>query len=437
MIRAARRIVEKLRLHGYEAFFAGGWVRDHLLRRKPKDVDIATSALPDDVLRLFPHSIAIGAQFGVIQVRLYGRAYEVATFRKDSVYLDGRHPSSVEFSGPEQDALRRDFTINGLFYDPVAERLIDFVHGRDDLQHKIIRTIGEASERFAEDKLRVLRAIRLSCNLGFSIEPGTWSALKEYAPDIRQVSWERIRDELIKLFTGPFPGTGLELLHESGLLLPILPEIEAMRGIPHMPGAVSGMDVFEHTRAALDMLRRPSAVLAFGTLLHDVGKPPALSEGVDRQDAGHELLGAKISRDICRRLRMSNEEMDRIADLVSTHMELQRINEMRESASRRLLCRPNIADHLELLRVNCLSGHKKLDVYWSCVQKVKACEKTPAPARLINGDDLVKLGFPPGPIFNRILQAVEDLQLEGVLHTREEALEHVKTAFPFSGESKP
>jgi poly(A) polymerase len=437
MIRAARRIVEKLRLHGHEAFFAGGWVRDYLLRRKPKDIDIATSARPDEVRRLFPHSLAIGAQFGVIQVRLYGRAYEVATFRRDNAYLDGRHPSSVEFSGPEQDALRRDFTINGLFYDPIADRLIDYVRGRSDIQNRLIRTIGNASERFAEDKVRMLRAIRFSCNLGFAITKDTWEAIQASALQILQVSWERIRDELVKLLTGPSPGTGLELLHASGLLAAILPEIEAMRGIPFVSGSASSTDVFQHARETLAVLRRPTAVLAFGALLRDVGKTEIAAGHSQWTADEHSLPGAKISRDLCRRLRMSNEETDRIVDLVSMHTELPRIDSMRESERRRFLCRPDIRDHLELFRAGCLAGRKKLDCYRRCLQKIREYERTPAPSPLISGEDLIALGYAPGPIFGKILQAIEDLQLEGILRTREEALEHIQNEFPFPGDTQP
>jgi len=437
MIRAARRIVEKLRLHGHEAFFAGGWVRDYLLRRKPKDIDIATSARPDEVRRLFPHSIAIGAQFGVVQVRLYRRAFEVATFRRDNAYLDGRHPSSVEFSGPEQDALRRDFTINGLFYDPLADRLIDYVRGRSDIQNKRIRTIGDASERFAEDKVRMLRAIRLSCSLGFTITKDTWKAIQASASQILQVSWERIREELLKLFTGPSPGTGLELLHDGGLLKPILPEIEALRGIPSLSGPESPMDAFQHTRATLDMLRKPTATLAFGALLHAVGKTESAADNALRPPGELALSGAQISRSLCRRLRMSNEDTERIVDLVSMHTELPRIDSMRECERRRFLSRPGIRDHLELFRASCLAGRKKLDHYWHCMQKVKEYEQTPAPSPLISGGDLIALGYPPGPIFARILQAIEDLQIEGILRTREEALEHIQTEFPFPGDTQP
>ena len=437
MIRAARRIVEKLRLHGHDAVFAGGWVRDTVLRRKPKDIDIATSAAPEEVLRLFPHSIAIGAKFGVIQVQLYGHAYEVATFRSDSAYVDGRHPSSVEFAGPEQDAMRRDFTINGLFYDPIEDRLIDYVHGRNDLQNRLIRTIGSAYERFEEDKLRMLRAVRLACSLDFTITAETWNALKQCAPQILQVSWERIRDELAKLFTGPAPGTGLSLLHESGLLPYILPEVDSMRGIPQSSAPDAGADVFAHTRTTLDRIRRPSLILAFGTLLHDVGKPEVYSEDPDRVVEAHASAGAKISRNVCRRLRMSNEEIERIVDLVSMHMDLAGISEMRKSTARRLLSRPDIGDHLELLRANCISNRVKLDAYWNCVQKVKEYKQIPAPSPLISGDDLIVLGYLPGPIFNRILQSVEDLQLEGALRSKGQAIEYVRISFPISGELKP
>ncbi len=437
MKRAARRIVEKLRLHGHEAFFAGGWVRDYLLRRKPKDIDIATSALPDEVLRLFPHSLAIGARFGVVQIRMYGHSYEVATFRSDKAYLNGRHPSAIEFSGPEQDALRRDFTVNGLFYDPIADRLIDYVHGKADIQNKIIRTIGDASARFADDKLRILRAIRLSCSLGFAIEKDTWIALQRLAPEILQVSWERIRDELIQIFTGPAPGEGLDLLHKSGLLAHILPEVEAMERIPQVPDATQAADVFTHTRTALALLRKPSTVVAFATLLHDIGKAAAISEDPAGRFKDHARLGGEMSRDICRRLRMSNDEADQIADLIATHMELPRISEMRESAAKKLLGKSNISDHLELFRVNCLSNQSGLDAYRQCLQRVDAYRRTPAPALLINGDDLIKMGYAPGPIFNEILQEVEDLQLEGVLRTRDEALEHVRRAFPLTGNTQP
>jgi poly(A) polymerase len=436
MKKAARRIIEKLRLHGHEAFFAGGWVRDFLLGRMPKDIDIATSALPDEVRKLFPHSKPIGAQFGVIQVHLYSHDYEIATFRSDNDYLDGRHPSSVTFSGPEEDAIRRDFTINGLFYDPVADRIIDYVHGRDDLRNKLVRTIGDPYARFKEDKLRMLRAIRFACGLGFEIVPDTWTAMQKLAPDILRVSWERIRDELVRLFTGPAPGLGLGMLHGSGLLKHILPEVDATRGVPQMPGSIPETDVFAHTQSALDLLQNPSSVLALGTLFHDVGKAHAFSKNPSGSSDGHAEAGGKISRDICRRLRLSNDETERISELVSRHMELLHADEMRESALKRFMRNPNFADHLELFRVNCLSNRRSPEIYLKCLRNLREYEKTPAAPFLINGDDLIRMGYLPGPVFSKILQAVEDLQLENAIKTREEALDYVKRAFSLSGKTE-
>jgi poly(A) polymerase len=432
MRKAARRIVEKLRLNGHEALFAGGWVRDYFLHRKPKDIDIATSARPDEVLRLFPHSKSIGAQFGVIQVILYGRAYEVATFRSDHAYLDGRHPSSVAFSGPEQDALRRDFTINGLFYDPIANCLIDYVLGKMDIQNRVIRTIGDPYARFSEDKLRMLRALRFACDLRFTIVPETWDAIQKHASDILQISWERIRDELIKLFTGPAPQEGLQLLYRSGLLQHILPEIAALRGIPQSPEDLSEIDVFAHTQNALAGLHKPSAILAMGTLLHEVGKPSMYSAN-SGQWAWHAQEGGKISEAIARRLKMSNEETAQIVDLVSTHPDFLRINEKRESAQRRLLSKPNIADHLELLRVHCLSGSGSLEIYSRCLEKREEYRQTLGP--LIKGEDLIEMGYSPGPIYGKILRTVEDLQFEGLLKTREEALQYIKVSFPMANQT--
>jgi poly(A) polymerase len=430
MKRAARRIVEKLRLHGHEAFFAGGWVRDLVLRRKPKDIDIATSALPEEVLILFSKSRSIGAQFGVVQVLMYGRTYEVATFRSDSSYIDGRHPSAISFCGPEEDALRRDFTINGLFYDPVADRLIDYVRGKHDIQNRLLRTIGDPGERFAEDKLRMLRAVRLSCELDFRIVPETWSAIQEHAGEILQVSWERIRDELVQLFTGRNPGTGLDLLRESGLLAYLLPEIQKMDGIPQTLESRSEIDVFTHTRTVLGMLRKPPVVLAFGALLHDVGKPPAYSPDESGTYDKHAQLGAAISAEICRRLRMSNQEINGVVDLVHFHMDFYKPGDMRKSDLKRLLKKENIGDHLELFRVNCLSNHKGLEIHSDYLKQLEAQKNEPAALPLITGTDLVEMGYSPGPIFTDILRAIEDLQLEGTLQTREEALMYVKMSFP-------
>jgi tRNA nucleotidyltransferase/poly(A) polymerase len=404
MRKAASRIVEKLRLHGHEAFFAGGWVRDILLGRKPQDIDIATNARPDEVLRLFPRSKSFGAQFGVIRVSMYGHAFEIATFRSDNAYLDGRHPSSVTFSSPEQDALRRDFTINGLFYDPVADRVIDYVQGANDIRSKLIRTIGNPDERFAEDKLRMLRAVRFACTLGFRIVPETWESIRRLAPGILQVSWERIREELTKILTGPDPAAGFDLLHRSGLLTHILPEVE-----------VTSVDQagFTQIRNALELLHHPSMPLAFAVLfLGSAGVPQATAE------------------QICRRLRMSNEETSRIVDLVSTQAEFSKVQDMRESALKKFLRMPHIADQLELYRVHCISSGAGLEIYDHCRRKLREYSREAVPAPLLSGEDLIAMGYSPGPVFKHILQTIEDLQLEGTLRTREEALAHVKAVFP-------
>jgi poly(A) polymerase len=430
MRKAARRIVEKLRLHGHEAFFAGGWVRDFLLRRRPKDIDIATSAMPDEVHRLFPNSRSIGAQFGVIQVPLYGHFYEVATFRSDNTYLDGRHPSSVTFSGPEQDALRRDFTINGLFYDPIADRLIDYVHGRSDIQSKLIRTIGKPEERFAEDKLRMLRAIRFACHLGFTSVPETWDAIRRLATGILQVSWERIRDELTAILTGPSPASGMHLLYDSGLLAWILPEVAAMHGISQPAGERGETDLFTRTAGSLALLRRPSLTLTFGTLLRDAGTVKTNVTPEESQGRSHAEQSAAIAEAVCRRLRMSNEEIGRIIDLVLHHTDFSRIRDMRESAFKKFLRRPDIDEHLELYRVDRLSSRGDLELYEYCRQKLQEFALETIPTPLITGEDLIAMGYSPGPIFKKILEDIENLQLEGALHTREEALSHVRTAFP-------
>jgi len=436
MKRAARRIVTKLRLHGHEAFFAGGCVRDLLLRRKPTDIDIATSATPEDVLALFPKSRSMGSQFGVVQVSLYGNLYEVATFRSDSEYLDGRHPSTVTFCGPEEDARRRDFTINGMFYDPIADRLIDYVRGRSDIQKRVIRTIGNPISRFEEDKLRMLRAIRLSCSLGFEIIPDTWNAIQKLASKILQVSAERIRDELTKLFIGPNPDVGLDLLYDGGLLDHILPEMAETRHIPQQPESLTGMNVFAHSRTALGLLRNSSTALAFGTLLHDVGKPSTFSEDKTQCFKSHAKVGAKIVETICRRLKMSNREVDKVVDLVRTHMNFFPAAQMPLSKLKRLLFKSNIGDHLELYRVNCLSNRKSLDNHSRYLDILRELNQKPKQPPLIGGKDLIEMGYLPGPVFAEILRKVEDLQLDGILRTRKDAVDFVKTHIPEEGKNQ-
>jgi len=436
MQKAARRIVERLRLHGHEAFFAGGWVRDFLLRRNPQDIDIATSALPEQVASIFPNSTLIGAEFGVVQVRMYRRAYEVTTFRSEGPYLDGRHPSAVTFSGPIQDAKRRDFTINGLFYDPSTGRIIDYVHGRADLQRKIIRTIGDPHERFSEDKLRMMRALRFAITLDFEIASDTWKAVQSLSPLILQVSWERIRDELIKILTGPKRDMGLDLLRESGILQQVLPEVTAMIGIAQPLDFHPEGDVYSHTRAALSLLRKPSRTLALGTLLHDIGKPATFSVQERIRFDGHVELGGEMAAEICRRLRMSNDETTAIVELVLHHLRFMNVREMRLSTLKRFLRLPNFKEHLELHRVDCLSSHRDLESYYFCLEKLEEFKNEQAPPPpLINGKDLIDFGYKPGPIFSEILQSVANLQLEGSIRSRSEALQYIRGSYPLPDDS--
>jgi poly(A) polymerase len=352
---------------------------------------------------------------------MYGHSYEVATFRSDNPYLDGRRPSSVSFSEPEQDALRRDFTVNGLFYDPLANRIIDYVHGKADIQSKLIRTIGNPKERFGEDKLRLMRAIRLACALEFDIVPETWEAIKALSPAILQISWERIRDELLKILTGASPLRGLDLLRESGILARILPEIEPLRLINDQGSEV---ELYSAARTRLGALHKPSATLALSALLQDVGKASA-SEN------------SEIAREICRRLKLSNMESDRIADLLDCRPAFLRANELREADLRRLLNKPNVGDHIELLRAEGVSAGRDLKTYHFCLDKLAEYEKKPFPASLLNGEDLIELGYEPGPRFKEILKAIEDLQLEGKIQTREEALQQAKTSFPLTDKTLP
>lgn len=416
MIRAARRIVDRLRLGGYEAYFAGGWVRDFLLRRKPKDIDIATSAPPGEVRRLFPRSRAIGARFGVVQVSMYGRQFEVTTFRSDRDYLDGRRPSSVVFSGPEEDARRRDFTINGLFYDPADGRLIDYVGGRADIEHRLIRTIGRPRERFREDKLRLLRALRFACSLGFDIVPETWDAIVALAPRITEVSWERIREELAAILTGPDPGRGLELLHRSGLLTELLPEVAVLAPSPHPRTG----NLLAHASAVLSRLRGASPRLAFAALLKDVGTVAgAGGAGDDRNRTG------TVER-ICRRLKMSNEDIQAIVGLVETHTRFFQLGEMSRSGWMRLAALPDIEDHLRLLGAVLAAGSEDSSLHTEWRRRLREYRESPPSPPFVDGTDLVALGLRPGPAFREILATVRDLQLEGVLPTREEALRYLR-----------
>ena len=426
----AERIAERLRKEGYIAYFAGGCVRDLLRGETPKDIDIATDARPEAVQNFFPRTYAVGAHFGVIVVLEGEFQFEVATFRSDGAYLDGRRPETVHFATPEQDAARRDFTINGMFFDPATDQVIDFVRGRADLDARLIRAIGDASQRFAEDRLRILRAIRFATVLDFQIENETWNAVRQSASGIDGISAERIREELVRIFLSPNRVRGWDLLDSSGLMGSILPELEAMKGCAQPPQFHPEGDVFVHTRLMLKLLpNEVSLPLVLSVLFHDIGKPPTST--VDEKGRirfnGHDRVGAEMTEAVMERLRFSRAEIDATVEAVRQHMVFKDVPNMRVAKLKRFMARPTFEDELELHRVDCASSHRMMENYDFLQQKRQEFANEPIiPPPLLRGDDLVALGLKPGPVFGEILEAVETRQLEGALRNREEALAWVK-----------
>jgi poly(A) polymerase len=424
----ARETVRRLRRAGHEAYLAGGSVRDMLLGRTPGDYDIATSATPDEVRALFPRTVEVGAAFGVMRVVADDGEYEVATFRTEGPYLDGRHPSSVRYATAREDALRRDFTINGLFYDPETGSVQDFVGGRADLEARIVRTIGDPEARFAEDHLRMLRAVRQAAELGFEVAPETLAALRRLRAGLRTVSAERIRDEMVRILTGPDPPRGLALLRDTGLLEIVLPEVAAEIGVEQPEAFHPEGDVFEHTRLAVGQLRRPSVALAMATLLHDVGKPGTFRRADRIRFDRHDEVGAAIAGQVMERLRFSRREADRVTQLVGRHMIFKDLPHMREARLRRLLAEEAFPELLELHRVDCVASHGDLSTYeWVRERLARIADEPLVPPRLITGNDLIALGLRPGPRIGEILRSVEDARLEGRVRTRDEALALART----------
>ena len=433
MEKTARAVAARLRESGHVAYFAGGCVRDIVRGETPKDFDIATNANPEAVQKLFPHTYAVGAHFGVILVVENGFQFEVATFRADDVYVDGRRPSAVHFSSPEEDAKRRDFTINGMFYDPVAEKVIDFVGGRADIGAKLVRAIGEPAQRFAEDRLRMLRAVRFAAVLDYKIDNRTWDALVANAPSINEISAERIRDELVRIFVSANRTRGWDLLDSSGLMRAILPEIDAMKGCAQPEQFHPEGDVFEHTRLMLQLLpEKVSVPLVFSVLLHDVAKPrTATVDNTGRiRFNEHDRIGARMTEEIMRRLRFSGAEIGATVEMVRQHMVFKDVPKMRVAKLKRFMARPTFNDELELHRVDCEGSHRMLDNYEFLLRKRDEFANEPIiPPPLVRGDDLIVLGLKPGPKFREILEAVETRQLEGALKTRDEALDWVKKEY--------
>jgi poly(A) polymerase len=428
----ARSIVERLRDSGHAAYFVGGCVRDLLLGRVPSDFDVATSAPPAELLELFPGSSTVGAHFGVVLVHSGHVHVEVATFRSDLDYRDGRHPEGVRFeTEPRDDVMRRDFTINALLLDPVSGEILDFVNGRADLNAGVIRAIGEPARRFDEDRLRLLRAVRFAARLGFSIEPATFAAMRSLAPLIQSVSAERVRDEIARILTEGGAKPGFELLDSTGLLHEVLPEIEAMKGVEQPPEFHPEGDVWTHTLIMLDGLREPSLELALGVLLHDVGKPATFRIADRIRFDGHVEKGIEIAHRLLTRLRFSHDIVGAAEALIAHHMRFGDVTRMRESTLKRFLRMPGFDEHMELHRLDCLSSHGSLQNY-EFIRR-KRTELPPEqlkPARLITGRDLIEAGYRPGPGFGTVLDEIEDAQLEGRIETREAAMAmaHLKLA---------
>jgi poly(A) polymerase len=439
--REAEKIAARLREAGHVAYFAGGCVRDRILGLVPKDYDIATSARPEDVRRIFgpADTVPVGAQFGVILVVRGPHRFEVATFRSDDAYVDGRRPAAVHFGDPRKDAERRDFTINGLFEDPETGAVIDFVGGRGDLARRVIRAIGDPRARFREDKLRLLRAVRFAAELGFEVDPATLEAACELAPEIRVVAAERILIELTKTIVAPGRVRGLELLRETGLLREVLPEVAALEGVAQPPEFHPEGDCWRHELLVMKHLPAPCPEeLAWGALLHDIGKPPTFRVAERIRFDGHAAVGADMADALLRRLKAPARLRDAAVELVRDHLRFADVPRMRESTLKKFLRGPLVDEHLALHRADCLGSHGILETYEFCRRKLAEYRSAGAaealrPKPLLRGNDLIAAGYVPGPRFKKILAALEEAQLEGRLRSREEALAFVRDRFPPAG----
>ncbi len=462
-------IVQRLRQEGYEAYLAGGCVRDMLLGKTPQDYDITTNARPEQIQKIFAETIPVGAQFGVILVLLHRQPFEVASFRHDGPYFDGRHPSQVRYGTLEEDIQRRDFTINGMIYDPMADRVIDLVDGKRDLERRCVRAIGKPIDRFTEDRLRMIRAVRFAASLNFDIDPPTFAAIEQLAATVTQISWERIGDEVTRILTEGGARRGFELLDQCGLLAVLMPEVAAMKGTAQSPDYHPEGDVFTHTLLLLSHLDlyltppleagtikwgfqrgrasplvasgvqtplankidAPSETLAYGCLLHDVAKPVCIRQEAHRITFyGHTEQGAAMAEEILKRLKRGRAVWERVAYLVRNHLRQVQAPQMRLSTLKRFLREEGIDELLELARIDALSSNGDLQYYRFCKERLaelKDGEIRPAP--LVRGADLIELGFKPGPLFAQILRQVEDAQLGAELTSREQALDWVIKKF--------
>lgn len=433
----ALEVVKTLGEKGYEAFFVGGCVRDALLGVECNEIDIATSATPEQVQQAFLKTVEVGKSFGVVLVIKGDMKFEVATFRRESSYGDGRHPEHVDYTkSPEEDVRRRDFTINGMLYDPVSGELYDYVGGIGDLERRLVRTIGDPGERFGEDRLRMIRAVRFASCLDFELDGVALSSIRSEAAAISVVSGERIREELVKILTRRNPGNGLRLLSSSGLLQHFLPEVECMHGVRQPPQFHPEGDVFEHTCLVMEMLYGNtdglySEELAVAALLHDVGKPPTYSESDRIRFNGHDRVGARMSEGICRRLRFSKKQIKRISELILEHLKFKDVFNMRESTLKRFLSLSYFEEHMQMHLADCMASHGQTDAYDFIREKMEEYGREEIkPPPLLSGQDLIGLGYSPGPVFSEILGRVEELQLESTLSSKDEALDFVLKNYP-------
>jgi tRNA nucleotidyltransferase/poly(A) polymerase len=431
----ARDVVERLRAAGHVAYLAGGCVRDALRGVEPKDYDVASDASAETVQKLFRRTVPVGARFGVVLVVIDGLPVEVAAFRADAEYADGRRPVSVRPATPQEDAQRRDFTINGMFLDPASGEVLDYVGGQADLAAGVVRAIGDPAARFAEDHLRLLRAVRFAARFGYAIDDATFAAMRAAAASITVIAWERIGEEIVRILTEGGARRGFELLDACGLLAHVLPEIDAMHGVAQSPDHHPEGDVFVHTLRLLAQLTAPSETLALGALLHDVAKRDCAGRHADGRITfyGHPEVGADKAVAICQRLKRSRETWERVDYLVRNHLRHVAAPQMRRSTLRRFLSEDGIEELLELTRIDALASSGDLSAYEFCMRARASFVSEPIkPPPLLRGRDLIALGYPRGPLYARILNAVEERQLEGELTDREQALAWVRGAFPLS-----
>lgn len=426
---AAEKAVTILHKAGYKAYFVGGAVRDLLLGRTPDDVDVTTSARPEAVQALFERAIPVGAAFGIVTAVIDGIPVEIATFRAERGYSDGRRPDHVIYTDDEVlDVTRRDFTVNGLLLDPATKKIVDCVGGLDDLHAGVLRTIGDPVVRFGEDHLRILRFVRFAARLGFTPDPTSMSAAAAAAEKLRLIAAERIRAELEKILTGPFPAEGFEMLAELGILKAVLPEVDAMRGVEQPKQFHPEGDVFVHTMLLLRHAAWRTPVLMWSALLHDVGKPvtQTFKDGIPHF-YGHEALGADMAADILARLRLPSAMTESIVAAIRNHMRFASVHLMKKAKWMRMIADPNFPVELELHRLDCIACHGLLENYVLMLDRMAEYAKLPAPRKpFLNGNDIIALGVKPGAVFSRILAEAEDLRLEGELKSREQALDWLR-----------